>query len=71
MLCSRMQENYKYWQSVWEPLLLFGGSSGGHCGNRCHASEWKRATNIANLGENPCSYLVAAVESIAVTDAML
>ena len=54
-----------------ESLLLFGGSIGGHCGNRCHASGCKRTTKIANLCENPCSYLVAAVEDIAVTDVML
>ena len=59
MSCFRMKENYKYCQSGWESLLLFGGRSGGHCGNRCHAPRFKRSTNIANLCQNPCSYLVA------------
>ena len=54
-----------------DTLETFCGRSGGHCGNRCHAPRCKRTTNIANLCQNPRSYLVAEVEGIAVTDVML
>ena len=54
-----------------DTLETFCGRSGGHCGNKCHASGCKRTTNIANLCENPRSYLVVEVEDIAVTDVML